>query len=124
MKNSEVRIRLRLRAGISIAEIFGAGASFIKKTFRIQRDEEFQAHSRRDGAVLSLNEEQLETLQSAVEICPDATLEELRRVVADECKATVSRMSIRRALKDLDLPLNKEGESDYFRAPEQKEASL
>jgi transposase len=125
MKNSEVRIRLRLRADISIAEVFGVGTSFIKKTLKIHRDIESRVHRYRRGAVVSLNEEQLETLQAAVEICPDATLEELQRLVADECKVTVSRMSIRRALKKLNLPLLKgEGRSDYFLWPEHKETSL
>ncbi len=44
----------------------------------------------RDDATLSLDEEQLESLQAAVEVCPDATLDELQRLVADQCKATVS----------------------------------
>jgi transposase len=125
MKNSAVRIHLRLRADISIAEVFGVGTSFIKKTLKIRRDIESRGHRHRGGAVVPLNEEQLETLQAAVEICPDATLEELRRLVADECKVTVSRMSIRRTLKKLNLPLLKrEGRSDYILRPEHKDASL
>jgi hypothetical protein len=46
-----------------------------------------------DSAVPSLNEEQLETLQAAVEICPDATLEALQKIIADESKVTVSWIS-------------------------------
>jgi transposase len=110
MKNSltAVCMRMWLRGDISIAEICGVGVSFIKMTFKTHRDEVSPVrHS--DGADFSLNEEQLETLQAAVEICPDATLEELQRLIADECKATVSQMSICHALKKLNLPLVRRG---------------
>jgi transposase len=118
MKNSLTAVctRMRLRADISIAGIFGAGASFIKKTFKTRRDEESPVRRHSDGAVLSLNEEQLETLLAAVEICPDATLEVPQRIIADECKVMLSRMSICRALEKLNLPLVKKGgDIDHFR---------
>jgi transposase len=116
---------MRLRAGMSIAKIFAVKAFFIKKTPESHRDEEGQVRGHNDGAVPSLNEEQLEALQAAVEICPDATLEVLQRIIADECEVTVSRMSIRRALKKLNLPLMKGAEEiDRFSSPGQKEASL
>jgi transposase len=127
MKNSltAVYTRMRLWADISIAKIFGVGASFIKRTIKTQRDEGISVRRHSDGAVLSLNDEQLETLQAAVEICPDVTLEALQRIIADECEVVVSRMSIRRALKKLNLPLVKRrGDIDHFRSPEQKEASI
>jgi transposase len=118
-------IRMRLRADISIAEIFGIGVSLIKKTLRAHRDEEFPVRSRGAGAVPSLNEEQLETLQAAVEICPHATLEALQRIIADECEVMVSQMSIRRALKRLNLPLAKRvGDLANFRSPGREERSL
>jgi transposase len=109
MKNSvtAVCIRMRLRADASIARLFGAGASFIKRTLRMDLGEENADH--RDDAARSFNEEQLETLQAAVEICPDATLEELQRFVADQCQVTVSQLSICRALEQLNLPLAERG---------------
>ena len=127
MKNSftAVCIRMRLRADISIAEIFGTGVSFIHKTLKTHRDEEGQVRRQSYGAVPSLNEEQLETLQAAVQICPDATLEVLQRIIADEYEVTISQMSIRRALKKLNLPLAKSaGDIANFRSPGQGETSL
>lgn len=118
MKNSitAVCVRMRLSADALIAKLFGVGASFIKSTLRMDWGEENAAHS--------LNEEQLETLQAAVEVCPDATLEELQRLVADQCKVTISQMSICRALKQLNLPLAKRGgKIDQFHSPRQQETS-
>jgi transposase len=118
MKNSftAVCMRLRPRADALIAKLFGVGASFIKSTLRMDWGEE--------NAVLSLNEEQLETLQAAVEVCPDATIEELQRLIADQCKVTVSQLSICRALKELNLPLAKRGGKIHqFHSPGQQETS-
>jgi transposase len=118
MKNSltAVCMRMRLRGDISIAGILGVGASFIKKTLKTRRDEEGPVRPHSDDAVPSLNEEQLEALQAAVEICPDATLEALQRIIADECKVTVSQMSICQALKKLNLaPVKRGGEINRFR---------
>jgi transposase len=110
---------------MSIAEVFGAGVSFIKKRFKAHRDEESTVTHHSDGAAFSLDEEQLETLKAAVEICPNATLEELQRFIADDCKVTVSQMSIRRALKNLNLPLVRRGGNfDHSNSPGQEEASL
>ena len=92
MKNSvtSVCMYIRTRADMSIAEMFVAGVSFIKKRFKTHRDEEIPVTHHSDGAAFSLDEEQLETLKAAVEICPSATLEELQRFIADECQVTVS----------------------------------
>jgi transposase len=118
MKNSvtAVCMHVRLRADAPIAKLFGVGVSFIKSMLRMDWGEE--------KASLSLNEEQLETLQAAVEVCPDATLEELQRLVADQCKVTVSQLSICRAMKELNLPLAKRGgNTDQFHSPGQQETS-
>jgi transposase len=97
------------RGFISIAEIFRVGISFIKKKLKSHRDEEGPVTHRGNGAALPLDDEQLAALRAAIEICPGATLEELQRLIADECKVTVSQMSICRALKKLNLPLVKGG---------------
>jgi transposase len=93
---------MRPRAGISIAEILGV--SYIKKTLRSHRDGEGSSRRHGDGAAPPLNEEQLAVLQAALEICPEATIEELQGLIADECKVRVSRKSIRHALKRLNPP--------------------
>jgi transposase len=127
MKNSvtSVCMRIRTRAEMSIAEMFGAGVSFLKKRFKTHRDEESPVTHQSDGAGLPLDEEQLETLLAVVEVCPNATLEELQRFIADECKVTVSQMSIRRALKILNLPLVRRGGNfDHSNSPGQEEGSL
>jgi transposase len=97
MKNCVTAVCMRMRLG----------ASFIKRTLRMDRGEEKASH--RDDVPFPLNEEQLESLQAAVEVCPDATLEELQRLVADQCKVTVSQLSICRAMKQLNLPPAKTG---------------
>jgi transposase len=104
MKNGFTAIltRMRPRTCISIAEIFGI--PFIKKTLRPHRDEESSSWGHGDGAAPRLNEEQIAVLQAALEICPEATIEELQRLIADECKVRVSRKSIRHGLKRLNLP--------------------
>jgi hypothetical protein len=103
MKNgfTAVLTRMRPRTGISIAEIFGAGVFFIKKTFWSHRDGEGSSRRHGDGAAPPLDEEQLAVLQATLEICPEAAIDELQRLIADECKVTVSRRSIRHALKKL-----------------------
>jgi transposase len=127
MKNgvTSLYMRIRTRAEMSIAEVFGAGVSFLKKRFKTHRDEESPVTHRSDGAAFSLDEEQLETLLAVVEVCPNATLEELQSFIADECKVTVSQMSIHQALKILNLPLVRRGENfDHSNSPGQEEASL
>jgi hypothetical protein len=80
------------RGILSIAGISLAGVSFFKKTLKSHRDEESPVRRRRNDAALPLDEEQLE---------------ELQRLIADECKVRVSRKSIRHALKKLNPPLVK-----------------
>jgi transposase len=112
-------------ADMLIAEIIAVGASFIKKTLKTKRDGESPVRRHSDDAALSLNEEQLETLLAVVEVCPNATLEELQSFIADECKVTVSQMSIRRALKILNLPLVRRGGNfDHSNSPGQEKTSL
>jgi hypothetical protein len=95
------------RGILSIAGISLAGVSFFKKTLKSHRDEESPVRRRRNDAALPLDEEQLAALQAALEICPEAAIEELQRLIADECKVRVSRKSIRHALKKLNPPLVK-----------------
>jgi hypothetical protein len=126
MKNSlrAVCKSIWLRGDRSIAEIHKAGVSFINKTFKTHRGGVSAVHHR-GGAVFSLNGEELETLQAAVEICPDATLDELQRIIADQCRTAVSQMSICSALKKLNPHLLKsEGHTDRFHSFGPKRRSL
>jgi len=95
------------RGILTIARISGADSSFIKKTLKSRRDEESLTRRRKYGVAPPLDEEQLAVLQATLEICPEATIEELQRLIADECKVRVSRKSIRHALKKLNPPLVK-----------------
>jgi transposase len=101
MKNSLLAVytSVWLRGDRLIAEIHKVGVSFINKTFKTHQDRVSAVHYR-SGAAFLLDEEELETLQAAVEICPDATLDELQRIIADQCRTTVSQMSICTALKN------------------------
>jgi transposase len=106
MKNRVIAIYglMRLRCVLLISEIFGVGASFFKNTLKSRREEGGPLPRNKNNEASLLNEEQLEALKVAVEICPDATLDELRRIVSDDCGRRVSLISVCRALNTLNLP--------------------
>jgi hypothetical protein len=106
MKNRVIAIyrRVRLRSILSISEISGIGAFFVKNTLKSRHNGEGQLPRNKNNEAFPLNDEQLEALKAAVEICPGAMLEELRRIVSDDCGSHVSLMSVCRALNTLNQP--------------------
>lgn len=90
-----------------IADLFGVGLTFIKKMVRRHRHGESLAPLPVGGSSPLLNEAHLEWLRAAVETRPDATLEELKDFIADECEVSVSVPTVCRVLQQLDLPRKK-----------------
>ena len=126
MKNRVMAIyrRMRQRSVLSISEISGIGASFVKNTLKPRSDGERTPHRNNNNEASPLNDEQLEALKAAVEICPGATLEELRRIVSDDCGSPVSLVSVCRALNTLNLPLMRRSGNVYnFRRTAREETS-
>lgn len=90
-----------------IASIFGVGITFVKKMLRLHRAGDDLQPRHGGGPQPSLKEKELSRLSLEVQLRPDATLEELHKVLADRCNLTVSLSTICRALQQLDLPRKK-----------------
>ena len=90
-----------------IAEIFGVGLTFIKKMVKLNRNGESLEPLPVGGSSPSLNEDHLRLLRAAVETRPDATLDELKGFIADECQVNVSIPTVCRVLLQLNLPRKK-----------------
>jgi transposase len=90
-----------------IASLFGVGITFVKKMLRLHRAGQ-DLHPRHGGGPLpSLKQNELAILRQEVHLRPDATLEELQKVLADRSKISVSVSTICRALQKLNLPRKK-----------------
>ena len=90
-----------------IANLFGVGATFVKKMLRLHRNKEDLAPRHGGGRKPLLQEKDLELLRQKVEQQPDVTLEELQALIADQCQVTASVPTICRALQQLNLPRKK-----------------
>jgi transposase len=104
---------VRLRSVLSISEIFGIGDYFVKNKLKSRRKEEVTSPRNNNNDASQLNDEQLEALKAAVEICPGASLEELRKIVSEDCGSRVSLVSVSRALNTLNLPLMRRSGNVY-----------
>jgi putative transposase len=91
-----------------LAKRFGVALSFVQKLLKQYRETDSVAPIIRTQQTPSkLTEEHLSVLRQLVEVQNDATLEELREQLAAEIDVWVSRSTIDRALKKLDLTLKK-----------------
>lgn len=110
-KELRERVAAAARQGLhslaEVAEIFGVGLTFVKKMLKLNRAGESLAPRHGGGAAPTLTEDHLAMLNAAVETRPDATLDELRDFMTDECAVTVSCATLCRALQKLDLPRKK-----------------
>jgi putative transposase len=87
---------------------FRVAPSFVQKLLKQYRETDSIApKTRTQQTPPKLNEEHLNVLRRLVEEDNDATLEELRKRLAAEIDVLVSRSTIDRALKKLDLTLKK-----------------
>jgi transposase len=110
-KELRVRVVAAVEAGgLSIPEtarIFQVGVTFIKKMLRWHRTGESLAPRHGGGPVPLLQEKETTLLRQELRACPDATLEELQKLLADKCQATASLSTISRSLQALRLPRKK-----------------
>ena len=91
-----------------LAKRFGVALSFVQKLLKQYREtDSFSPKTRTQQTPSKLTEEHLSMLRRLVEAQNDATLEELRERLAAETNVLVSRSTIDRALKKLDLTLKK-----------------
>jgi len=89
------------------ARIFQVGVTFIKKMLKLYRAGESLDPRHGGGPVPLLQEKETVLLRQEISACPDATLEELQKVLADKCQATASLSTISRSLQGLHLPRKK-----------------
>ena len=91
-----------------LATRFGVALSFVQKLLKQYRETDSVAPKKRTQQTPpKLSEAHLAVLRRLVEAQNDATLEELRAQLAAEIDVWVSRSTIDRALKKLDLTLKK-----------------
>ena len=89
------------------ARIFQVGVTFIKKMLRLHRAGEPLEPRHGGGPVSLLQEKETTLLRQEIRARPDATLEELQKVLADKGQATVSLSTLSRSLQGLNLPRKK-----------------
>ena len=90
-----------------IADLFGVGLTFVKKMLRLHRAGNDLKPRQGGGPEALLQKKELALLRREVKKRPDATLEELQKVLADKREITASLPTICRALQRLDLPRKK-----------------
>jgi transposase len=90
-----------------IANLFGVGATFVKKMLRLHRAGDDLEPRHGGGPEPLLREKELALLRKEVKERPDATLDELQKALADKAQVTASLPTICRALQQLDLPRKK-----------------
>jgi transposase len=110
-KELRVRVVAAVEEGhLSIPEtarIFQVGVTFIKKMLCLHRTGESLDPRHGGGPVPLLQEKETALLRQEMRACPDATLEELQKVLADNCHTTASLSTISRRLQGLQLPRKK-----------------
>ena len=91
-----------------VAEIFGVSVRYVYKLLKLSRDVgdlSPQPHS--GGAKAKLDEQTLMRLVDLVSEFPDATLDELRKLLRRRYRVNVSTNTVWRGLKKIDFTLKK-----------------
>ena len=94
-----------------IARLFQVGVTFIKKMLKLHRAGDPLAPRHGGGPAPSLQEKEAALLRQEIHVRPDATLEELQKILADSCQVRVSLSTISRSLQVLHLPRKKKASS-------------
>ena len=92
-----------------VANLFSVSLAFVKKMLKLHRAGDDLEPRHGGGPEVLLKEKELTLLREEVEEHPDATLEELQKVLAEKCNVTASLPTICRALQQLNLPRKKKG---------------
>lgn len=88
-----------------VAAFFGVSRTFVKKLLRLRREAGcFDPKPHRGGHVPMMTNETLELLRRRVTERPEATLEDLRRHLAEQTGMQISTATVCRALQKLGLP--------------------
>jgi transposase len=90
-----------------IARLFKVGITFVKKMLKLHRAGESLDPRHGGGPVPLLQAPEAAVLRQEIRTSPDATLEELQRILADKCQTMASLSTISRGLQVLDLPRKK-----------------
>lgn len=91
-----------------VAELFGVSQTFVKKLLRQRRETNcLDPKPHGGGRAPAIKGEVLELLRKRVTEQPDATLEELRRYVAEHSGVNASAATICRARQRLGIPQKK-----------------
>lgn len=101
-----------------LARRFGVAPSFIQKLLKQYRETGSVAPKKRTQQTpTKLNADQLAVLQRLVEAHNDATLDELKSLLATETSVHVSRSTIDRMLKKLNITVKKRRSTPMRRTP-------
>ena len=110
-KELRVRVVAAVEQGehslLEIASLFGVGITFVKKMLRLHRAGEDLAPRHGGGPEPSLKEPERTLLREQIAGQPDASLEELQKVLAEKRQVSVSLATISRVLQELGLPRKK-----------------
>jgi transposase len=110
-KELRVRVVAAVEGGsFSIPETahpFKVGRTFIKRMLKLHRAGDTLEPRHGGGPAPLLQEKEVTLLRQEISTRPDATLEELQKVLADKCQVTVSLSTISRSLQILHLPRKK-----------------
>jgi transposase len=90
-----------------IASLFSVGITFVKKMLRLHRAGDDLEPRYGGGPAPSLKEPERALLCEQIAGQPDASLEELRKVLVEKRQVSVSLATISRALQELGLPRKK-----------------
>jgi transposase len=90
-----------------IASLFSVGLTFVKKMLRLNRAGDDLEPRHGGGPEPSLKEPERALLSEQIAGQPDASLEELQKVLAEKRQVSVSLATISRALQGLGLPRKK-----------------
>ena len=102
----------------AIAKRFSVALSFVQKLLKQYRDtKNITPRTDRCGVKGKLNAEQLLILAQLIEVNNDATLEELRYLLYEKIGFSVSRATIARMIKLLDITVKKKLCSLQAKAP-------
>ncbi len=91
----------------AIASLFGVGTTFVKKMLRLHRAGDDLEPRHGGGPEPSLKEAERALLREQIADQPDASLEELQKVLAGKRQVSVSLATISRVLQELGLPRKK-----------------
>jgi transposase len=91
-----------------VAELFGVGTTFIKKMLRLHRaGADLAPKPHGGGHTPRLDEKQLAKLKAHVKAHNDLTLNELREHLATAEQISLSRATVGRAIRQMDMPRKK-----------------